>query len=132
MDCYLVEAHTFEIEFNGRTSKGVRGQALPTCDRRSETIYLHVLALAPAEVSKMKVRIDDDGNKEHDRWALPSEHFAGVNPWWVAVEGGHAWPRYPDKPLCSRCDFDAKGIPRPRPLDEGALTRLRGLGADLP
>lgn len=132
MDKYLVESHHHEVEHRGRTSRGARAQALPQCDRRREVIYLHVLELAPAEVAKMRARIDDDGNKEHDRWALPKDHFVGVNEWWVAVEGGHAWPHYPGKPLCSTCDFGADGVPRPRVLDAATLTRLSGLGADLP
>jgi len=132
MALYLVESYSHEIEHHGRTIRGVVGKPLPSCDRRSEKLYLHVVDLGPAEVAKMAVRIDDDGNKEHDRWSLPKSHFAGIVEWWVAVEGGHGWPSYPGRPLCSTCTFGADHVPRPKELGEDELTRLRGLGADLP
>lgn len=132
MALYLVESYAHEIEHHGRTIRGVVGKPAPTCDRRSEKLYLHVVDLGPAEVAKMAVRIDDDGNKEHDRWSLPKSHFAGIVEWWVAVEGGHGWPSYPGRPLCSTCTFGVDHVPRPKELGEDELTRLRGLGADLP
>lgn len=91
-----------------------------------EKIYLHVLPLSEREVASLRPRVDDDGNKQHGRLAPPDE-----TAFWVAVEGEIAWPRVLAPRVVSKCELDAKGVPRPVPLDAATLDRLRKAGLQL-
>jgi hypothetical protein len=117
MSLYVVESYQFSVEHGGRDSQGVVGE-----NKGSEKIYLHVLPLGDAELAKLAVRVDEDGNKQHDRLALP-----GRDEFWVAVEGEVAWPKIYRPRITSRCD--SVGVkPRPVPLSTEDLDRLRKAG----
>lgn len=121
---YLVESYLSGIDHNGRSSIGVLGDPL---DRSiKEKIYLHVLPVTDREIALLGPRVDDDGNKQHGRLA-PRDEIA----FWIAVEGEIAWPRVLAPRIVSKCELDAKGIPRPVPLDAAALERLRKAGLQL-
>lgn len=117
MSLYVVESYQFAVEHGGRDSQGVVGE-----NKGSEKIYLHVLPLTEAEVAKLAVRVDEDGNRQHGRLALP-----GRDDFWVAVEGEVAWPRLHRPRITSRCD-DVGTKPRPVPLSDEDLARLRKAG----
>ncbi len=118
---YLVESFFHQVLHSGRTSNGVLGEG-----GSSERIYLHVIALTPAEIARLRPRQDDDGNKQHDRLAPP-----GTDEWWIATEGTKIWPKTVRPKLASRCRFEAS-VPAPEPLGDADLATLRKLGADLP
>ncbi len=121
MGAYIVESTFFEVVHGAHSSKGVVGEGPP-----SEKLYLHVLALADAELAKLKPRVDGAGNRQHDRLALP-----GNDEWWIATEGTKVWPKTVRPKLVSRCAFEA-GTPKPVALGDEDLATLRKLGAKLP
>ncbi len=118
---YIAESYHHQVLHNGRTSNGALGEGAG-----SEKIYLHVIAVTPAEIAKLKPRVDEDGNKQHDRLALP-----GNDEWWIATEGTKAWPKTVRPKLTSRCRFDG-GVPSPAPIGDEDAATLSKLGADLP
>ena len=63
---YVVESYDPSIDHGGRDSAGV----IPE-NRGSEKIYLHVIPLADDEIKKLGPRVDENGNQEHARLALP-------------------------------------------------------------
>jgi hypothetical protein len=113
MAYYVVESYSFAVDHGGRSSQGVIGE-----HKGKEKIYLHVLPVTDAEVAKLLARVDDDGNKQHDRLALP-----GNDEWWFAVEGEVAWPGIYRPRLTSHCT-DVAAKPRPAPLPAEDLARL--------
>jgi len=117
MAFYIVESHDFAVDYRGRQSQGVVGES-----KAKEKIYLHVLEVPDAELGKLATRVDDDGNMQSDRLALPR-----VEEWWFAVEGEHAWPNLYRPRLTSRCE-DVATRPRPAPLSEEDVERLRKAG----
>ncbi|MEZ4295853.1 MAG: hypothetical protein R3B70_12825 [Polyangiaceae bacterium] len=118
MSLYVVESYDFSVEHGGRDSQGVVGE-----NKGSEKIYLHVLPLTDAELKKLAVRVDENGNKQSDRLALP-----GRDDFWVAVEGEVFWPKLYRPRISSHCtDLDTK--PTPVPLSEEDIDRLRKSGA---
>lgn len=117
MAYYVVESHDFAVDHGGRSSQGVVGEY-----KGKEKIYLHVLLVSDAEIGKLAVRVDEDGNKQHDRLALP-----GVEEWWFAVEGEAAWPGIYRPRLTSKC-ADVATRPRPEPLAPEDLERLKKAG----
>lgn len=122
MALYIAESYEWQVIHGGRTSQGVVGDG-----GGSEKIYLHVIEVSDAEVAQLGPRVDEHGNKESDRLALPRNE-----EWWIAVEGDKAWPKTVRPKLASRCALDAAGVPRPAPLGEADLATLRKLKADLP
>ncbi len=117
MSFYVVESYEFSVEHNARESQGVVGE-----NKGSEKIYLHVLELTGPDLAKLAVRVDDAGNKQHDRLALP-----GRDDFWVAVEGEVAWPKLYRPRITSRCDA-VGSRPVPVPLSPDDLDRLRKAG----
>lgn len=117
MAFYVAESHSFSVDHGGRSSEGVIGEY-----KGKEKIYLHVLPITDAEIAKLAVRVDEDGNKQHDRLALP-----GNDEWWIAVEGEAAWPGVYRPRITSRCT-DVATKPRPAPLSAEDLDRLRKQG----
>ncbi len=117
---YLVESYDASVEHNGRSSVGVLGDPLDRSIR--EKIYLHVVPLEDRELGTMGPRVDEDGNKQHGRLALPrNEAF------WIAVDGEVAWPKIFAPRLVSKCALQG-GAPRPVPLGPGELERLAKVG----
>src|SRR3954468_22839232 len=102
MAFYIVESYEFSVDHGGRDSKGAIGEY-----KGSEKIYLHVLPVTDAELGKLKPRVDDNGNVEHARLALP-----GNDVWWIAVDGEVFWPKLVRPRLRSTCDL-ASGKPVP-------------------
>ncbi len=89
MAYYLVESYHHVVDHKTAT-RGALGEHVSRgsgAAKSSEKIYLHVIEIADAEIAKLGPRVDEDGNKQHDRLALPRNE-----DWWVAVEGEHAWP----------------------------------------
>ncbi len=121
MPAYIVESTFFEVVHGAQSSKGVVGEGAG-----SEKLYLHVLALSDAEIAKLKPRLDENGNKQSDRLALP-----GNDEWWIATEGTKAWPKTVRPKLVSKCAFDG-GVPKPVALGGEDLATLKKLGANLP
>jgi hypothetical protein len=117
MAYYVVESYDFSVDHNGRESQGVVGE-----NKGSEKIYLHVLPLTDADLAKLAVRIDENGNKQHDRLALP-----GRDDFWIAVEGEVAWPKLYRPRITSRCE-NVGTKPRPVPLSAEDQERLRKAG----
>ena len=121
MSVYVVESYDYSILHAGSYSDGVVGQG-----GGSEKIYLHAIAIDDGDIAKLKARVDENGNKEHDRLALPRSE-----EWWLAVDGDKAWPKTTRPKVVSRCTLDDAGVPRPRPLDDDELAALRKLGVSL-
>lgn len=117
LSLYVVESSQFAVDHNGRESQGVIGEY-----KGKEKIYLHVLEVGDAEIRKVAPRVDEDGNKQHDRLALPN-----VEEWWFAVEGEATWPGIHRPKITSRCE-DVATKPRPAPLSEEDAGRLRKAG----
>jgi hypothetical protein len=117
MAYYVVESYGFAVDHGGRSSQGVIGE-----HKGKEKIYLHVLPVADAEIERLAPRVDDDGNKQHDRLALPRE-----DAWWFAVDGEVAWPGVYRPRITSRC-ADVASKPRPVPLAAEDLERLKKVG----
>lgn len=117
MAFYVAESYSFSVEHGGRQSQGVIGD-----HKGREKIYLHVLPVSDAEIEKLAPRVDEDGNKQHDRLALPRNE-----EWWIAVEGEVAWPGIHRAKITSRCT-DVGTKPKPAPLSAEDLERLRKQG----
>jgi hypothetical protein len=113
MPHYVVESHDFTVVHGSQTSQGVVGEY-----KGKEKIYLHVLSLPDVEIKALKPRVDDDGNVEHARLALPRNQ-----EWWIAVEGEVAWPRIVRPRIVSRCEV-VGNVPTPLPLTPEELARL--------
>lgn len=114
---YLVESNSFSIDHAGKESQGVVGEY-----KGKEKIYLHVIEVDDKDLQKLSPRVDESGNKQHDRLVLPR-----VDEWWFAVEGEAAWPGVYRPKLTSRC-ADVETKPRPAPLSDEDLGRLRKAG----
>jgi hypothetical protein len=114
---YVVESYDHSIDHGGRDSAGV----IPE-NRGSEKIFLHVIPIADDEIKKLAPRVDENGNQEHARLALPRNEV-----WWIAVEGEASWPGVYRPKIQSRCEY-AGGKPRPVPLADADLERLRKNG----
>jgi hypothetical protein len=114
---YLVESSDFSVDHDGRTSQGVIGE-----HKGKEKIYLHVLQVADSGLLRLAPRVDEQGNRQHDRLALPT-----IEEWWFAVEGEAAWPGIYRPRFTSRCT-DVATKPRPVALSAEDLERLRTAG----
>ena len=121
MTLYVCESASHSVEHRGHVSAGVLGE-----QRGTEHVYLHVLALPDADVAALAPRVDEHGNTEHARLALPRNE-----DWWVALDGEVCWPKLHRPRISSRCDLST-GSPRPVPLSEEDAARLRKLGVQLP
>ncbi len=119
MASYLVESYDYLVDHDAGRSEGVVGVG-----GGSEKIYLHVISVADSAIAKLGPRIDEHGNKEHERLALERNE-----EWWIAVEGEKAWPRTHRPKLVSRCKLSEHGAPVAVPLTEAELASLRKLGA---
>jgi hypothetical protein len=117
MALYVVESNMYAVDHNGRESQGVVGE-----HKGREKIYLHVLEVSDAEIGKLQTRVDEDGNKQHDRLTLPR-----VEEWWFAVEGEVAWPGIYRPRITSKCD-DVDTKPRPASLSTEDAERLKKAG----
>lgn len=117
MTFYVCESYEPFVDHGGRESQGALGE-----NKGSEKIYLHVLPLSDAEIKKLAVRVDENGNRQSDRLALP-----GRDDFWIAVEGEVAWPKIYRPRITSRCE-DIATKPRPAPLSAEDLDRLRKAG----
>ncbi len=118
---YLVESYDYLVDHAAGRSEGVVGVG-----GGSEKIYLHVITIDEAEVAKLGPRLDEHGNKEHERLAL-----ARNEEWWIAIEGDKAWPRAHQPKLVSRCEMSQDGAAVPTPLGDAELATLRKLGVKL-
>jgi hypothetical protein len=114
---YVVESSYFTVSHRGRESQGVAAATKGT-----QTTYLHVIPLAPAELQKLRAKKDDAGNAGHTRFALP-----GRDDWWIAVDGSAAWPGIPRPRITSRFQ-ETDGVPMPAPLSDAELDVLRKAG----
>jgi hypothetical protein len=114
---YLVESSDFSVDHGSQVSQGVIGE-----HKGKEKIYLHVLEVADAELTKLSPRVDEHGNTQSDRLTLPR-----VEEWWFAVEGEAAWPGIYRPRLTSHCT-DVATKPRPAPLADEDVARLRKAG----
>jgi hypothetical protein len=114
---YVAESHSYAVDHGGRESKGVLSE-----HKGKEKIYLHVLPITEPEIAKLAPRVDEHGNTDHSRLALPD-----VEEWWIAVEGEAAFPKLYRPRITSRCeDIDTK--PKPAALSAEDLERLRKSG----
>jgi hypothetical protein len=118
----IAESYDFEVQHRGRQSLGV------VADHAGrEKLYLHVLELGDDDLGALGPRVDEDGNRQHDRLALPRNE-----EWWIAVEGEAFWPKLVRPKLRSCCTYVATK-PRPAALSADDLARLRAAGvAGLP
>ncbi|NUP08949.1 MAG: hypothetical protein HOW73_23110 [Polyangiaceae bacterium] len=122
MALYVAESYNYTIEHGGHVSMGVVGAG-----GGSEKIYLHVIPITDAEIAKLRARVDESGNKQHDRLALPDRE-----DWWVAVDGEKTWPGSLSPKVRSKSSFDGSSAARPAALSEAELTELRRLKVKLP
>jgi hypothetical protein len=113
----IAESYDYQVEHRGRTSLGVVAD-----DAGSEKLYLHVIELGDEDLAALGPRVDENGNRQHDRLALPRNE-----EWWVAVEGQATWPKLVRPKLRSCCTQVAEK-PRPAPLSTEDLARLRKAG----
>jgi hypothetical protein len=121
MALYVAESYDYEVHHRGQVSAGALGVG-----GGSEKIYLHVLEVTDDEVKQLAGRVDEDGNRQSDRLALPRNE-----EWWIAVSGKKAWPKIPLPKIVSRCRLEVN-IPIPVPLPEQEAEALRKLGVRLP
>jgi hypothetical protein len=119
MPIFVVESSFHEIEAGGRKSLGAVGVG-----PGSEKLYLHAVELAAKDLAKLGPRVDEDGNKQHDRLAQP-----GNEEWWIAVDGETSWPGTVGPKVRSRCQLDESGVPSPIPADDRELAELRRVKA---
>lgn len=120
MPLYVVESFFHALEEPFVRSKGNVLGVGPG----KEKIHLFVAELDGATIAKLAKRVDEDGNTQSDRLALPRNE-----DWWIALEGERSWPGIPRPKITSRCTYDASGAPAPRPLDDDELAALRKVGA---
>jgi hypothetical protein len=119
MPLYVVESSFHHIAEPGvKTATGAVGQG-----GGSEKIYLHVMELDARTVASLAPRVDEHGNKQHDRLARP-----GDEDWWIAVEGEKVWPGTVRPKVVSRCLLEG-GKPVPRPVGDEELAELRRVRA---
>jgi hypothetical protein len=121
MAIYVTESYDYQVFHNGKTSAGVLGVG-----GGSEKIYLHLLELSDAEVKQLAARLDEHGNRQSDRLALPRNE-----EWWIAVAGEKAWPKIPRPKVVSRCRLEAN-IPTPLAINAQEEEALRKAGVKLP
>lgn len=114
---YVVESYNFEVRHNGRASQGALGE-----HRGSEKIYLHVLPLTTADIAQLATRVDEHGNKQSERFAIPRN-----DDFWVTLEGEVLWPKLPRAKIRSRVTFAGRKV-QPVALTADELTALRGAG----
>jgi hypothetical protein len=119
---YLVESYDWELWHAGVTSQGALGEG-----PGSEKIYLHVIEVGDDEIRRLAPRVDEHGNREHDRLALPSNE-----EWWIPVDGKKAYPKTFNPKIISRALTGSDGVARAQPLDEEALGALKKAGAKIP
>jgi hypothetical protein len=120
MPLYVAESAYHTIEHAGRHSQGVIGSG-----GGKEKIYLHLVELDASELARLAPRVDDDGNKQHDRLALP-----GREDWWIALEGEKVWPGSLRPRIVSKCTIPSAGAPVPFAVDadqRAELVRLKAL-----
>lgn len=122
MGLYVVESYLKTIEHGGHDPYGVIGSG-----GSRETIYLYVIEISDAEVKRLRPRVDENGNKQHDRLALPDRE-----DWWIAVEGEKVWPSTVSPRITSKCAVDEHGVPHPRPLSQSEIAQLERVKAKLP
>lgn len=122
MPRFVVESTFHEIEHAGTKTLGVLGKG-----PGSEEIYLFVIAIDARDLAKLGPRVDEDGNRQHDRLALP-----GNEEWWIAIEGEKVWPGTIRPRVTSRCTLDDAGVPAPHALDDVERAALEKLGVSLP
>jgi hypothetical protein len=118
---YIVESQEWQILYDGQMSDGALGQG-----GGPDKIYLHVIDVADDAIKRLVPRVDEHGNRESDRLALPNN-----DEWWIAVSGRKAWPKTFNPKLISTCEIGADGIPRAKPLSEPQLAVLKKLGVAL-
>ena len=118
---FLVESYDWQIVHDGVMSDGALGQG-----GGAESIYLHVIDIDEDTIRKLVPRVDDNGNRQSDRLALPRNE-----EWWIPVEGRKAWPKTVNPKITAGCEMGADGIPRAKPLDEAALAALKKAGAPI-
>jgi len=111
---YVAESYEYLVDHAGRRTEGVVGE-----HRGREKLYLHIVEVSAIELSQLSARVDENGNKQHSRLALPFNE-----EWWIAVEGEARWPKLGGHRLMSTCTVDDRGIPRPRPLSDDDIARL--------
>jgi hypothetical protein len=114
---YVVESHSFEVRHNGRASHGVVGE-----HKGSEKIFLHVLPLSDADIARLATRVDEHGNKQSDRFAIPHN-----DDFWLSLDGEVLWPSLPRAKIRSRVQFAGRKVV-PVALTETELAALRGAG----
>jgi hypothetical protein len=122
MPLYVVESYNKTIEHGGHEPYGVTG-----IGGGSERVYLYVISVTDAELARLRPRVDEDGNKQHDRLALPDRF-----DWWIAIDGEKVWPGTVSPKIRSRCSLDENGVPTPVPLDAEERAQLERLKAKLP
>jgi hypothetical protein len=118
---YVVESYDFQVLHAGRMTDGALGEG-----PGAEKIYLHVIAISDGDIGMLEPRMDESGNQQHDRLALPRNE-----EWWVAVDGERAWPKIPRPRVVSHCQLEG-GIPKPAALVDDEVAALRKLGVALP
>lgn len=120
MPLYVVESYFHHIAEPGvKTTTGAVGQG-----GGSEKVYLHVMELDERTVASLAPRVDEHGNKQHDRLARP-----GDEDLWIAVEGEKVWPGTVRPKVVSRCTLPEGGKPVPRPITDEELAELRRVRA---
>ena len=122
MAIYVVESYDWQVLHNGMMSDGVLGQ-----QGSSEKIYLHLLELQDNEISQLCSRVDENGNSQSDRLALPRNE-----EWWIATAGEKFWPKTARPKVASSCTHDANGVPSPRPITSEERQALQQAGASFP
>jgi len=120
MPLYVVESTFYEVHHEQVVSQGVVGHG-----PGSEKLFLHLLDLPASTIAKLGARVDEDGNKQHDRRALD-----GNEEWWIAVEGEKAWPGIARPKITSRCTLEG-GVPVPHALDDEERAALAKTGLRL-
>ena len=119
---YLVQSSEWELWHAGVTTQGPLGDG-----PGSEKIYLHVIEVSDADIAKLAARVDEHGNREHDRLALP-----GNEEWWIPVDGKKAYPKTFNPKIVSCAVTGSDGIPRAKALGEEELMALKKAGANIP
>lgn len=122
MALYIAESHYHTVLHGTHDCDGIVGQG-----GGKEKIYLHVIPITDAEIAKMGPRIDEHGNKEHDRLALPDQE-----DWWIAIDGEKFWPGTLNPKVRSKCSYDGSTAARPSPLTDAEIAELRRVKAKLP
>ncbi len=122
MPLYVVESYNNTIEHGGHDAHGVSGTG-----GGSERVFLYVIPVSDGEVARLRTRVDEDGNKQHDRLALPDRY-----DWWIAVDGEKVWPGTLTPKIRSRCTIDDSGVPTPAAVGDKERAELERVKAHLP